>query len=440
MPESYLVIGGEGFVGHRMVELLLERFPDATVSSLDLVQRHFPDKLAAGTSRKWSFYSADLTSLDSLSSAFRQAGATCVFHTASPWTGSGADVCEKVNVQGTQTVVDACVKEGVKKLVFTSSAGTVYDGVDLINVDERMPFPEKPIDPYNATKAKAEQIVLEANGKNGLLTVALRPAGIFGPGDRQAVPGMMDVLKTGKTKFQVGENDNIFDWTYVDNVVHAHLIASQRLGQSVPLSVLEDRLVPIDLTVPRRQLPTSDYRPPSLLEKEKELDPSFVNNEKGDEPLGATRNRFDPYFPEFIAHAFPNLDFSDEKALADGSLQIPIAGQAYFITNGEPVPFWDFPRALWAEYNGHVASWTLPLPAPIALGIAGIAETVMGWLGKTPNMTRGKIVYSTVNRYYNIEKARRILGYEPIVGVQEGIKRAVAWYKENESSMQQKKA
>lgn len=145
---------GEGFVGHRMVELLLERFPDATVSSLDLVQRHFPDKLAAATSRKWSFYSADLTSLDSLSSAFRQAGATCVFHTASPWTGSGADVCEKVNVQGTQAVVDACVKEGVKKLVFTSSAGTVYDGVDLINVDERMPFPEKPIDPYNATKVR----------------------------------------------------------------------------------------------------------------------------------------------------------------------------------------------------------------------------------------------------------------------------------------------
>lgn len=181
-----------------MVEMLLERFPDATVSSLDLVQRHFPDKLATGASRKWSFYSADLTSLESLSSAFRQAGATCVFHTASPWTGSGADVCEKVNVQGTQTVVDACVKEGVKKLVFTSSAGTVYDGIDLINVDERMPFPKKPIDPYNATKvcreygllspradtsvsqAKAEQIVLEANGKNGLLTVALRPAGIFG--------------------------------------------------------------------------------------------------------------------------------------------------------------------------------------------------------------------------------------------------------------------
>ena len=73
-------------------------------------------------------------------------------HTASPWTGSGADVCEKVNVQGTQTIVDACVQEGVRKLVFTSSAGTVYNGEDLINVDERMPFPEKALDAYNVTK------------------------------------------------------------------------------------------------------------------------------------------------------------------------------------------------------------------------------------------------------------------------------------------------
>lgn len=42
--------------------------------------------------------------------------------------------------------------EGVRKLVFTSSAGTVYDGRDLINVDERMPFPEKALDHYNLTK------------------------------------------------------------------------------------------------------------------------------------------------------------------------------------------------------------------------------------------------------------------------------------------------
>ncbi|GAA6036709.1 hypothetical protein JCM8097_003440 [Rhodosporidiobolus ruineniae] len=429
--EVYLVIGGEGFLGSTMVKTLLARYPQATVASLDVVQRHFPDKLAAGE-RKWAFYPGDLTSLDSLSGAIKQSGATTVFHTASPWTGSSAEVCEKVNVKGTQTVVDACVQEGVKKLVFTSSAGTVYNGADLINVDERLPIPEEVLDPYNITKAcraKAEQIVLKANGKNGLLTVALRPAGIFGPGDRQAVPGCMEVYKSGKSKFQVGSNENLFDWTYVDNVVHAHMIAAERLDQTVPLSALDKRTQPIDLTVPRRQLPTSNYRPPSLLEKEKELDPSFENDTIGDAPLLAARNRFDQYFPDTLQSTLT----LNEKG------EIPIAGQAYFITNGEPIPFWDFPLALWAEYNGHaVSAWAIP--AFIGLAIAGLAESVMGLLGKTPNMTRGKVVYSTVNRYYNVEKARRVLGYEPIVGMEEGIKRAVAWYKEHEASLAPKTA
>ncbi|GAA5999465.1 sterol-4-alpha-carboxylate 3-dehydrogenase (decarboxylating) [Rhodotorula paludigena] len=429
MSESYLVIGGEGFVGHRMVEMLLERYPSSSVASLDLVQRHFPDQLS-GDKRKWTFYSADLTSLDSLATAIRWAGATTVFHTASPWTGSGKDVCEKVNVQGTQTVVDACVQEGVKKLVFTSSAGTVYEGTDLINVDERLPFPKTAIDPYNETKAKAETIVLEANGKGGLLTVALRPAGIFGPGDRQAVPGFVEVLKSGKTKFQVGDNRNLFDWTYVDNVVHAHLVASERLGQTVSPETLDSRIRPVDLTVPRRRLPTSVYRPESLLAQEKKFDPSFANDEKGDAPLLAARNRFDQYFAKDL----------EERLNFDAEGKIPIAGQAYFITNGEPVTFWDFARALWNGYNGHVAPWVVPVPAFIALAVAGVAESVMWVFGKTPNMTQGKVVYSTVNRFYNIEKSRRILGYEPIVGLEEGIKRAITWYKENEASLQPKKA
>ncbi|GAA5871146.1 hypothetical protein JCM3774_006805 [Rhodotorula dairenensis] len=427
--QSILVIGGEGFLGHRLVELLVERYPQASVASLDIVQRHFPEK------KQWTFYSADLTALDSLAAAFKQHAARIVFHTASPWTGSGKEVCEKVNVDGTRTVVEACVQEGVERLVFTSSAGTVYDGFDLVNVDERMPFPEHPLDAYNETKAKAEQIVLEANGKDGLLTVAIRPAGIFGPGDRQAVPGVMEVLKSGKTKFQVGSNRNLFDWTYVDNVVHAHLLAAEKLADSVPLSVLDDRLLPIDLSVPRRQLPTSQFRPPALLERERELDPAFENRTEPDPPLPAIRNRFDPFANANLEQTCAPADRVDREKET-----VSVAGQAYFVTNGEPIAFWDFPRAVWKEYNGHVAPWVLPLPVPVGLTIAALAEGVMGLLGKTPNMTQGKVVYSTVNRFYNIEKARRFLGYEPIVGFEEGVKRAVAWYKENEATMQPKKA
>jgi sterol-4alpha-carboxylate 3-dehydrogenase (decarboxylating) len=85
-----------------------------------------------------------------------------------------------VNYEGTKIVIAAAQSVGVAKLVFTSSSGVVFTGENLIDVDERIPFPEVHMDAYNETKAKAEELVLAANGKMGLLTVALRPSGIFG--------------------------------------------------------------------------------------------------------------------------------------------------------------------------------------------------------------------------------------------------------------------
>jgi sterol-4alpha-carboxylate 3-dehydrogenase (decarboxylating) len=209
------------------------------------------------------------------------------------------------------------------------------------------------------------------------------------PGDRQALPGVIDVLKSGKTNFQIGDNRNLFDWTYVDNVVHAHLVASERLDVSVPIEALSTRLAPVDKDIPRRSLPTSTYRPPSLLEREQKLNPSFKNTSEPDAPLLAARNRFDQFYPSEEFQAQENLT---------------VAGQAFFITNGEPIPFWDFPRAVWAEYNGHVPKFVVPLPVGVGLAFASIGEGIGYLTGKTPNLTRGKIVYSTVNRYYNIEK------------------------------------
>lgn len=85
-----------------------------------------------------------------------------------------------MNEEGTRTVIAAAVATGVRKLVYTSSAGVVFNGSDIIDIDERYPPPSEPMDAYNDSKAKGETLVLAANDKGGLLTVALRPAGIFG--------------------------------------------------------------------------------------------------------------------------------------------------------------------------------------------------------------------------------------------------------------------
>lgn len=92
-------------------------------------------------------------------------------------------------------------------------------------------------------QAMAEEAVLAANRAPGtkLLTAAIRPAGIIGEGDVQLLPPMINVFMSGKTKFQVGDNTNLFDFTYVGNVVHGHLLAAIALLQTYKSST-----VPLD--------------------------------------------------------------------------------------------------------------------------------------------------------------------------------------------------
>jgi len=273
------------------------------------------------------------------------------------------------------------------------------------------------MDHYNDTKARAEAMVIAANGQDGLLTCAIRPAGIFGPGDRQAIPGFIGVYKAGKAKFSVGDGKNIFDMTYVDNVVHAHLLAAEKLADTVHISVFDDRTHVVQGSLPRRTLPTSETAPlsggESLSEEEKkELDP----------PLPSTRNRFDQWF---------DITYVDREKDVDDCL-VPVAGQVFYITNGEPVPFWCWARAIWYEYAGYEkALWALP--TSIGMAYASVFDVIGRITGKPQAMSATKMKYSVAKRYYNIEKARCMLGYEPLVGIDEGLKRSIAWYKENEA-------
>lgn len=85
-----------------------------------------------------------------------------------------------MNVEGTRNVIEAAIAAGVRKLVYHSSSGVVFDGRDIMNGDESLPYPKKHLDPYTASRAMAEELVLAANGTNGLKTTCIRPTGIFG--------------------------------------------------------------------------------------------------------------------------------------------------------------------------------------------------------------------------------------------------------------------
>ncbi|CZS89378.1 related to C-3 sterol dehydrogenase (C-4 decarboxylase) [Rhynchosporium agropyri] len=359
---NVVVIGGCGFLGHHIVNLLHDTYA-SKISVLDLRttrNRH--------SSSSISYYDSDITSLSSLISIFGYIKPDVVIHTASPTLiGAGHELYYKVNVEGTKSVIEACQKTGVKALVYTSSASVISDNVnDLMNADERWPVipAASQTEYYSTTKAEAEALVLAANRSPTapqLLTCALRPAGIFGEGDVQMLPPIINVYHTNKTGFQLGENKNLFDFTYVVNVAHAHLLSANALLQTSKLST-----APLD----------------------------------------------------------------HEK----------IDGEAFFVTNDEPVYFWDFTRAVWkaaGSDKGTEHVWVIGKDTGMAIG--ALLEWAMWCLGRTPKLTRRQVRYSSMTRYYDCGKAKRRLGYKPLVGLQEGITRSVEWFEEQRTKEEEKK-
>lgn len=105
----------------------------------------------------------------------------------------------------------------------------------------------------------------------------------------------------------------------------------------------------------------------------------------------------------------------------------PVGGQAYFVTNGEPLAFWEFiGRVL--DGLGYPRP-KFRVPYPIAFGVAAIRETFDALRGATPTedrFSRFTIRYLTTHHYFSCDKAKRDLGYVPVVNLEEGIRRTLA--------------
>lgn len=136
-------------MGQAIIQGLLAAYPNNLIASIGLTQRNFTPN--------YRFFRADITSLSSVVAALKASGATTIFHTASPHHDGSEEDFERINVKGTQAVIEACREVGVKKLVFTSTITVVFDGRALINIDERLPVVTKEAydDPYVLTKVRA---------------------------------------------------------------------------------------------------------------------------------------------------------------------------------------------------------------------------------------------------------------------------------------------
>jgi 2-alkyl-3-oxoalkanoate reductase len=148
-----------------------------------------------------------------------------VFHAAAlsaPW--GKREEFFAANVTGTRNVIQACLKHQVSKLVYVSSPSVIFDNNDQINVDESVPYAKRFLSLYSLTKKLAEDLVNDA--RKELAVVIVRPKAIFGPGDNALLSRLIAAARGHRLR-QIGNGKNLVDLTYVDNVVHALLLASE---------------------------------------------------------------------------------------------------------------------------------------------------------------------------------------------------------------------
>ena len=210
-----LVTGGGGFLGTYIVQELLNRkFEVVNLSRnsyIHLTQLGV-NTLQCDLSDKGSVAELDLSGIDG------------VIHTAGiPGVWGAYDKYLKINYHGSINLLEAAKSAGIKYFVYTSTPSVVFGDEDILNGDEDLSYPDKFYTSYAKTKSMAEKEILEANSVE-LKTLAIRPHLIWGPGDPNLVPRIIEKARRGKLK-RVGSGDNLVDIIYVENAASAHVDA-----------------------------------------------------------------------------------------------------------------------------------------------------------------------------------------------------------------------
>jgi nucleoside-diphosphate-sugar epimerase len=238
VPRSCLVTGGSGFVGQRLVEMLIERGSQRVVS-FDIS----PKPKNAMESSKIEYIQGDITKPDIVLQACQNV--ECVYHIAAlvgPYHPKEAYV--KVNYEGTLNVLNACKQLGIRKIVMSSSPSTrfPYPDPNVRGLTEDQLFKKNGghftpvfLQPYAETKALGERAILDACGsKEGdLLTVAVAPHQVYGPRDGLFLPNLIEAAASGKLRI-FGKGDNLISFCHVDNYCHGLILGGEALYPGSP--------------------------------------------------------------------------------------------------------------------------------------------------------------------------------------------------------------
>ncbi len=227
-----LVTGGGGFIGSNVVRALLARGDDVRV--LDNFSTGSRANLA-GLESDVHLVEGDLRSYERVHAAVR--GAEVVFHQGAlpsvPRSVQDPLTTTAVNVEGTLNVLLAARDEGVRRIVNASSSSVYGNTGTLPRVETQAP---DPISPYAVAKLAAERFCTSFTRVYGMEIVSLRYFNVFGP--RQdptsqyaaVVPRFIRAVAAGEPVTIYGDGEQSRDFTFVDNVVSANLLAADAEG------------------------------------------------------------------------------------------------------------------------------------------------------------------------------------------------------------------
>ena len=230
--QRILVIGGAGFIGSHVVEQLLREdvarvviYDDFSRGCLENVQAALVDPRATVFDLGGNILHADL-----LHAAMRDTD--CVIHLAALWLLHCHDYPQsafEVNMRGTFNVLDACVANRVKRLVYSSSASVYGDAVEIPMTEEH-PFNNRTF--YGATKIAGEQMCRAYYHRFGLDYVALRYMNVYGPRQDErgaytsVIMKVIDRVERGERPVIYGDGSQSYDFIFVNDVARANVLAA----------------------------------------------------------------------------------------------------------------------------------------------------------------------------------------------------------------------
>ena len=243
MDKTALVTGAAGFVGQALVIRLLEQ--GFTVKALDLPHNtefsKFVDSLPSSHRSNIIACPADITDAESLKPIV--AGVSYVFHTAALLNSvAPRSSFESVNVQGTKNICEAAAEASVERFILVSTSDVFGIPEPSEVITEKTAYRSWG-EPYADTKIAACNIVKKFQ-KDGLLnTTIIYPGWVYGPGDRQFFPAIIDMIKEKHAFIWHKKKPYCVDLIFINDLISAIVTAAES-----PAAIGEDYLILDDNT------------------------------------------------------------------------------------------------------------------------------------------------------------------------------------------------